>query len=210
MRAPWAILALLVAAAAGCATPVAAPVFHDNPTLLPLADRDYVFDQVVDVVDDYFTIDREQRVRVVGTVLTEGRIDTFPEVGATLLEPWRQDSVNNFERWESTLQTIRRTAQVRVIPTGEGYLVDVVVFKELEDLQKPQHASAGAATLRNDTSLERFDLPVLGQPFNRGWIPLGRDQALEQQIIADLQTRFRGPAPSPAVAPNRLPPVTLP
>ena len=102
--------------------------------LVPPIDRDVFWDQLVVVVDRYFDIEREDRVRLVDNMLTLGRIDTVPEAGATLLEPWRHDSVNFYERLESTYQTIRRRALVQVVPTENGYLVDVAVYKELEDL----------------------------------------------------------------------------
>ena len=37
-------------------------------------------------------------------------------------------------------------ALVRVIPTDGGFLVDVAVYKELEDLSPPEHATTGAVT----------------------------------------------------------------
>ena len=43
-------------------------------------------------------IRREHRVRMVGHVLMEGTIDTFPTIGSTLFEPWRRDSVSGFEK----------------------------------------------------------------------------------------------------------------
>ena len=67
-------------------------VFHENPMLLPVADAECAWETVVDVVDDYFKIEREEPVRVVGDVLTEGRLDTYPKVAATILEPWHADS----------------------------------------------------------------------------------------------------------------------
>jgi hypothetical protein len=197
-------IALLVAAGmiagAGCtldipgqplAPPI--PVASDNPAVLPAVDRDLLWQHLVDVVDDHFTIDREEQVRQIGDVITEGRIDTFPEVGSTYFEPWRRDSANSYEKLESTLQTIRRQCVVRVIPTASGYLVDLAVFKELEDLARPEMATAGAATLRHDTSLERVVQPVGDQPFVRGWIPLGRDVALEQRMLLHLRNRLAVP-----------------
>ena len=154
---------------------------------------------MADVVDDYFKIEREEPVRLIGDVLTAGRIDTFPTVGATIFEPWRGDSVGRQERVESTLQSIRRRAEVRVTPVTGGYEVDVVVLKELEDLLWPEHATAGAATFRYDDTLTRVVNLELGQDTNLGWIPQGRDTALEQQILSDLQARCR-----------RLPVRTLP
>jgi hypothetical protein len=194
------LLACLIALA-GCAVDVpgqpmgaAAPVASENPALLPAVDRDLLWQHLVDVVDNYFTIDREEPVRQIGDVVTEGRIDTFPEVGSTIFEPWRQDSSNSYEKFESTLQTIRRQGTVRVMPTAGGYLVDVAVFKELEDLARPEMATAGGATLRHDTSLDRVVQPIGDQPLVKGWIPLGRDIALEQRILAQLRNRLCIPA----------------
>jgi hypothetical protein len=219
MRHAVLILCLL-AAFCGCATVGPPPVVYQNPVLAPPIDRDYFWDQLVAVVDQYFKIDREDRVRLVDNMLTLGRIDTAPELGATLLEPWRKDTVTYYDRLESTFQTIRRRARIQVVPTENGYLVDVQVFKELEDLKRPDqsNASSAATAFRNDDSLDRFNdqtqnpssmidsFPTSGramgpigpQPFTLGWIPLGRDAGLEQKIIAELLFRLSPPgAPGP-------------
>ena len=193
-------LALL--ALVGCATrptwtaPPAssmAPSFQ-NPSLVPGSEPEQVWENVVDVVDDYFRVEHEEPVRMVGGILTEGRLDTFPLVGATLLEPWRHDSAGPYEKWESTLQSIRRRAVVRVMPAERGFWVEVVVFKELEELAQPEMATAGEATLRYDSGLTRVVNPIVEQPIEEGWIPLGRDTALEQRILGQILARF-GSAP---------------
>jgi hypothetical protein len=168
--------------------------------VVPVANRDWTWEQIVDVVDDYFRVQRERQVQLVGDVLTEGRIDSYPLVGATVVEPHRRDSVGRYNRWESTFQTIRRRATVRVIPDAAGYLVDVTVEKDLEDLPRPENAAAGAATFRNDSSLpsEREDV-VSRTQLAGNWIYIGRDPALEQQILADLQARL-SIQPTPYVA----------
>lgn len=165
------------------------PLSYDNPTLLPVADPACAWETVVDVVDDYFKIEREEPVRVVGDVVTEGRLDTYPKVAATIFEPWQPDSVGRQERIESTLQSMRRRAVVRVMPAEGGYWVEVAVFKELENVLRPEYATAGAATLRYDASLTRVVNPVGAQQINEGWIPQGRDTALEQRILGDLHQR---------------------
>lgn len=178
----------------GCLAP---PPPCQNPSIMPPLNEDFVWDQVVDVVDDYFTIDNETRVKRVGDILTEGRLETFPEVGSTVFEPWRHDSADGYEKVESTLQSIRRRAQVRVIPAEEGYLVDVIVYKELEDVPRPEHATAGAAAFRNDSAPRGFDEPVGGQQYSLGWIPQGRDGALEQRILTDIRARLSAGPPPP-------------
>jgi hypothetical protein len=165
-------------------------VAYENPLFVPPVEREFLWNQMVDTVDDYFRIEREDRVRLIGGVLTEGRIDTFPVIGSTILEPWRKDSTPGYEKLHATLQSIRRRATVRVIPAGGGYLLDVVVQKELEDLDKPQHATAGGATLRHDGTLVRQQGAPGRYSVTLGWIPIGRDVTLEQRILADISARL--------------------
>jgi hypothetical protein len=160
---------------------------------VPVVDEELAWDQIADVVSDYFTIAREQRARRVSDLPMEGRIETAPQTGATWLEPHQRDSVGRFNRWESTFQTIRRRAVVRVIPDAAGYLVEVVVDKELENLPKPEHATAGAATFRNDSSLPSRRLEQNSRTrTSPSWISLGRDTALEQRMLADIHARLSG------------------
>jgi hypothetical protein len=166
------------------------PPAMENPMFVPAMDREFLWNQAVDAVDDYFRIEREERVRLIGGVLTEGRIDTFPITGSTVFEPWRKDSTPGYEKIHATLQSIRRRGTVRVIPTEGGYLLDVSVQKELEDLDKPEHATAGGATLRHDGSIVRQEGASGRYSVTLGWIPLGRDATLEQRILADLRARL--------------------
>lgn len=187
----------------GCVAPqpVVSPgsgVVCANPLLTPVSDANYVWEQVVDVVDDDFKILRERPIRRSGNELLEGQLETVPKVGATIFEPWHGDSVGRNERMEATLQSIRRQAVVRVIPDSQGFLVDVAVFKELEDVARPEHATAGAATLRYDSSLSRVHEAIGDRPINEGWIPLGRDVMLEQRILGKLRQRLQPARAAPA------------
>ncbi len=161
-----AILSLVVLL--GCAGEVhlpyqPVPVSYDNPVLLRVPNYELVFDGVADVISQYFRIEHEEPVRLLFNTLTEGRIDTFPQPGATLLEPWYHDSADSYERLESTLQSIRRYAVVKVIPAQNGgFWIDVAVYKELENMRRPEHATAGSATYRNDVSVPHRNTPLPG------------------------------------------------
>ncbi len=161
---------------------------------LPGTNYEAIWDATVDVVDDFFEIDQEEPVRLLGNILTEGRILTRAEIGPTIFEPWRRTSVGLQQRVESTLQSIRRYAEIRVLPGENGLWVEVAVFKELEDVVQPEQATAGAATFRNDSSLVRVETPIGQQEVHQGWIPMGRDVALEQEMLGELQLRV-GTAP---------------
>jgi hypothetical protein len=167
-------------------------VAYDNPTMLPPGDPQVVWEGMVAVIQDYFRVDREDPMRVIGNTVTQGYLETFPKLGATYLEPWDHDSANSYERLESTLQSIRRRAVVHVIPVQGGYKVDVAVYKDLENLAQPEHSYAGAATFRYDNSLTRVINPDAVSDRNLPWVPVGRDTALEQRIIAQLNAQFGG------------------
>jgi hypothetical protein len=194
----WLILLAALAAPCGCRAPLAPalPIAAEpvsNPTFIPAGDAEFVYEQVVDTLDDYFKLQAERRMKLVGGLVTPGRIDTFPVIGATVLEPWRADAGLGPENVHNTLQTIRRYAIVELLPTEGGYLISVSVMKELEDVSHPEDSTIGGATLRHDGTLVRTREKPEKFPITLGWIPLGRDQTLEQRILCDIQSRLQQP-----------------
>jgi hypothetical protein len=161
--------------------------------VVPVTDDEFAWDAIADVVSDYFTIATEQRARRGPDAWSEGLIQTAYQSGATLLEPHRHDSVGWFNLWESTFQTIRRRAVVHVIPEAAGYTIEVEVQKELEQLPRPEQSTIGAAAFQNDGSLPSYrTAPVSHTRSSPRWIPLGRDPALEQRMLADIHARLAG------------------
>lgn len=190
------LIAVTAALQAGCGrllyrlrTPVPETVVANPVELPPLAD-DFVWQQVVDVVDDYFRVQRERPVRNRANFVLEGRLDTSYRTGASVLEPWRKDSTQGFERLQSTFQSIRRRAIVFVRPLPQGgYNLEVVVQKELEDTGSSLEATEGVASVRHDGTVIRNEEPLPIGPETLGWIPLGRDPTLEQAILQDIMGR---------------------
>lgn len=162
-----------------------------NPMIVRVADVDFAWHQVVDMVDDYFDIASEQQVHEVNGVLMPGSILTDTKSGATCVECLMRDSTPGYERLHSSLQSIRRYAQVRVTPAGGGFEVGIEVYKELEDVSQPEYATVTSSVRRHDGSLVTSDLadPRLG-PVTLGWIPLGRDETLEQAMLRNLHARM--------------------
>ena len=164
-----------------------------NPLIVPKIDRWFVMDEISDEVDDYFRVKREERIRLVDGVMSEGWIETWPRMGSTILEPWHHDSTRGYEKVHSTLQTIRRTSKIRVIPTGDSYAIDVKVFKELEDNDRPLGSPLGGNALRSDNALDVDRPDNFSQGNARTWIPLGRDISLEQRMLRNIQQRLAYP-----------------
>ena len=184
-----------VVAVAGCGqlahrlTTRAPDKFVPNPIELPHASDDFVWSQVVDAVDDYFRIAREQPVQNRSELVLDGRIETAYQIGGSIFEPWRKDSTSGFERMQSTLQTIRRRAIITVRPRPRGYTLEVVVQKDLEDTDRSQYSTESTAGRRHDGSVVRQEDRYDDSPVTLGWIPLGRDASLEQVILRDIFDR---------------------
>ena len=167
--------------------------FVPNPLELPPAADGFVWSQVVDAVDDYFRITREQPVQNSNGIILDGRVETSYRIGASILEPWRKDSTAGFERLQSTLQSIRRRAIVTVRPSGAAYSIEVVVQKDLEDTDRSQFEVESASTMRHDGTIIRAQDANDDSPQTLGWIPLGRDTSLEQVILRDIFGRITQP-----------------
>jgi len=166
-----------------------------NPMNVNTQDSEFLWNQIVDTVEDYFQIKSEQRPTRDNTQWFEGRLETFPQIGATYLEPWRKDALEGFQRWQSTLQTMRRTANIRVIPTNEGFSVGIEVIKELEDVDRSQFSSEGSAIARHDGTIVRTGANLAGQPVTLGWIRQENDADLEQRLLREILGRVSNVQP---------------
>ncbi len=175
------LASLLACGSSGCSTLRGARPLAENPMVVPSADFEAVWKASVVAVDEYFDISTEDRV--------QRKIVTQPKSGATLLEPWEGDSVGFHERFECTLQSIRRFAIITVqpAPTGEGWAVKVMVYKELEDLLQPDRQPIGRAVFNNQFPLNRTREVVGPVQAPAYWIPRGRDPKLEQAILAQIR-----------------------
>lgn len=179
-------------------------VAQENPLYLPQGPQPEVYDKVfqkaLDTVDDFWEIAYSNRY--------EGRIETQPAVAPGIIQPWKPGSPDFFQRLMADLQSIRHRCIVLISTADEGgYYIDVKVLKELEDLPAPVRATAGSASFRMNSTIER-QFEVIEQPvYESNWIPIGRDYKLEQVILERLaQCDFRslpnpkpinGPAPTP-------------
>lgn len=173
------LLQMCLLAGGGCASLPFQQPHAANPVFVRANNGDIVWERSVDVVHDYlFEIRRENRL--------DGLIETEYKTGSGLFEPWHRDSAGLAERTESTFQSIRRKAFITITPADGGYLVGVEAYKELEDVVQAAN-SAGAATFLDNQPLQRDLNLVVGQATPSGWIPQGRDTALEQSLLQALQ-----------------------
>jgi len=166
---------------------------ENSQALVPTNNHEALWEAIAEGVNMTFTIAHEEPIKAFDNVLSEGRLETEPKIAASIFEPWHDDSVTLGDRVESTFQTIRRRAVVRAIPEENGFLVQVIVYCEMEDLPRPINANASATLFQKTTHAERITQqgPMLSE--SRGWYLLGRDPALEKQILQQILYRFRNP-----------------
>lgn len=154
-----------------------------NPVFVAQRDPEATWEQLVDVVHDYFEIARENRL--------DGIIETRPKVASSLLEPWHKDSVGLANRLEGSLQSMRRRGIVCLTPTPGGYMIGVEIFKEQEDVRGTPDKSVGGSTFQENRPLQRDLTLVVGDSVApKGWISLGRDRDLEDQMLSQIQRRL--------------------
>src|SRR5262249_26244958 len=128
---------------------------------------------------------------------------THPRIAPGLEQPWKPGSPDGAERLLCTLQTIRYRCDVTIQPsdppTGPGpggYLVQVVVYKELEDLKQPIPATGGGAAIRSDNPVERQYEVVDPSVVESNWIPLGREVNIEQILLQRITKKLHGRNPN--------------
>jgi hypothetical protein len=140
-----------------------------------------VFEKCVEVLDDYFEIKEANPYA--------GRIVTKPRIAPGYEQIWKGGNPDPRERLLATFQTIRQTATVEIrIGERGGYLVLVVVDKELEDLGRPNRARIGNAVFQESPTVDR-QVEVVGPvlAIERNWFPVGRDYAFEQLLLQRLR-----------------------
>jgi hypothetical protein len=166
-----------------------------NPNVLAGSPAEYsaLFETALSVVDDYFEIMEANRIGVVGV------IKSHPKIAPGLDQILKPGSPDGAERLLATLQTIRYRCEVTIQPAfvdaGQpgipaGFMVNVIVYKELEDLERPIAATAGAAAFRSDNSVDRQFEVVDPTVIETTWIPKGRETYLEQEILKRIERNY--------------------
>ena len=154
-----------------------------NPVYLPLGPLSYgpVFEAILQTLHDYgFEIAEANRY--------DGRVETLPRIAPGLGLFLKPGSPDLYDRLLATTQTYRHRVTVIVNPaTNDGYFVEVIARKELEDLPRPVRALVGGASFRSNPTVERQFEVIDATFFDAGWIFRGRDAPLEQELIRRLK-----------------------
>jgi hypothetical protein len=182
-RIVWGLLLVTAAMLVGC---VRAPEARfPNPMPLPSSDP-----MTVEKVAQRVLL--EMNFEIVYPASKPGRVDTENLTGPSWFEFWRDDSVGNFQRVESSLHTIRRSVHVAVTPAPSGAQVAVKVDKER--LSAPGTSPASVSQAYDIFNPGKTDLARQDEfkETQFTWLSEGRDDALEQVILERIQGRLGG------------------
>lgn len=186
MKGHLAAAGLAVAMVVGCRS---APVREAaQPVVFEGTSYDAVWEATLATLQQRFPIHTAYR--------KGGEILTRFEITYGYFEFWRDLSTSARDRWENTLQTIRRRARARVSRLGSGKVaLRLTVEKERRDRARQ------GARFSFSTSLSIFDPRVnaldraLRDPTAEEWTPLGRDRALEAELIEEIRNRLAAGRP---------------
>jgi hypothetical protein len=165
----------------------------ENPLYVPQGPLSYskVFEKTLDVVDSIFP-------EIAYSNRYDGRIETFPYYAPGLEQPWKPGSPSFYERLLAFLQSVRYRCIVLITTADDGgYFIDVKVYKELEDVPTPVRSTAGMASFRNFSTVERQFEVIEPTVYEVNWIPIGRETALEQVILRRLASCDLNDVPQP-------------
>src|SRR5262245_10918756 len=192
-KAAWLAMGLALAAG-GCLAPSApTPLLsranpYDTENEIVLATDQpggeayaLLFERVLDVVDDDFEIAFASRY--------DGRIDGKPKIAPGLEQPLKPGSPSLYERTLASFQTYRHRCFVIIQPVDRGYMINVTVLLELEDLPHPTRDVMGGAAFRSDADVDRRFETIDPAVVSRVWIPRGRDVPMEQKILRKIKWR---------------------
>jgi hypothetical protein len=156
-----------------------------NPVYIPLGTNGNAYRKVFAAVEDELQRDE---FTILEANPYAGLIRTYPRVAPGLEQFFKTGSPDYYERLLATLQSIRHIVVVKIDGANDGgFWVDVKVYKELEDVDRPIRATAGAAAFRSDPSVERQESVIEPVSLTGGWIPIGEDIPFEQLILGRLK-----------------------
>jgi len=208
------VLALLLAAAAGCKSEAKrAGAEVPNPFEIDRAEYPRMFQAAQDVLHhEGFTLERRD--------YRFGQVDTTPLVAPTGFEPWRTSNTTGYQRVAATVNHQRRVAVVSIVPAGdpraamdaktqatdgdaalESATTQTVIVEEgepqtyllrvevqLQELQVPNRNLSGTTRGPRVQGHLRSVPAELAERGIQGpyWLPIGRDPFLEQRLLASI------------------------
>jgi len=163
---------------AGCSNPRAKQV---DKICLPGLSITKAFDLSEGVLRDFnFTVNKQDP--------NTGYISTRPLPGGQFFEFWRKDNVGSYNQLQSSIQSIRRTVELKMDEQAGNLCVACNVRLERLSLSEPPEEVRGLqfdrfTGRRIKTAAMKMEL----EPGQAAWIDLGTDTKLESVILGKIE-----------------------
>jgi len=174
-----ACLGILAAVLAGCGKP---QMMQAQPVCIEAISRDKLM-QVVEKT--LFSM----RFEIEKYDAENGVIRTRPLRGGQFFELWRSDNAGGFNAAESNLQSVQRTAELTFQPQQTGVCMQCQVTAQRLSLpEEPIRGYYSSSALYTASSQSKQQLDVDEDRLEKmRWVDLGRDAALEQEMLKRIQ-----------------------
>ncbi|MFA5864625.1 MAG: hypothetical protein WC975_08040 [Phycisphaerae bacterium] len=167
----------------GCQNPHAPVQPASGAVVINKAEFDTAWEETIDVLrEHYFVPDRQDR--------RAGLIVSYPALSRQWFEVWRDDVQGTYEKTESSIHSIRRTAQVKFVPVKEKYQIQISILLQRKSQPERQITTASGTILafRDKAPL------VSGQNIPKSeavtWTQVGEDVKLANYLLHRLERRL--------------------
>jgi hypothetical protein len=123
----------------------------------------------------------------------QGLIRTRPLTGGQFSEFWRSDNVGSFNTAEANIQTIRRTAELKISEQTGQLCINCNVSVQRLNMPERKTASGSQAYrmfTKSRESMQRLELDA-SQKKTASWVDLGKDTQLETEILKRLEQQIK-------------------
>ena len=122
----------------------------------------------------------------------QGLIRTKALTGGQFFEFWRSDNVGSFNTAEANIQTIRRTAELKISEQAGQLCINCNVSVRRLNMPERQTASGSQAYRMFTKSRESMQSLKLDseQKKTASWVDLGKDTQLETEILKRIEQRI--------------------
>jgi len=157
----------------------------DQPVIFSGVSYDEAWEATLSALEEHFPIYTARKQS--GDILTQF------EITYGLFEFWRDPSLTPRDRWENTVQTIRRRARATVVAVSDSDVkVSLAVEKERRDRAREgaRFSFASSASIF-DPRVSALDRQ-LRDPTAEEWAALGRDTRFEAYLLDKIKKRVFG------------------
>jgi hypothetical protein len=167
----------------GCQYPHAPVQPASGALVINKSEFDTAWEETIDVLREHYFIPDSQNQRA-------GLIVSYPTLSRQWFEFWRDDSLGTYEKMESSIHSIRRTARVKFVPVKDKYQIQISIMVQRKAEPERQITSASGTILafRDTAPLMSGEKKPRAKTIT--WTQVGEDVKLANYLLHRLERRL--------------------